>query len=66
MKNKYFRDILISLTSSVIFLIIFEPLIKILGNAVFQISNKIFKSFNNSLYISIGQERYDIDICIAL
>ncbi|MBQ6567399.1 MAG: hypothetical protein IJL80_10110 [Treponema sp.] len=37
-----------------------------MGNAVFQISNKIFKSFNNSLYISIGQERYDIDICIAL
>lgn len=49
-----------------IFLLFVEPLLKLLGNLIFVIADKLFKSVSNSLYTSVGQERYDLDFVIAL
>ena len=65
MKNNNSKAIAVSIISSTIFFIFFEPLLKLVGKHAFNISNKFLKSINNSLYISIGQERYDIDFFIA-
>ena len=65
MKNNNSKVIAVSIIGSTIFFIFFEPLLKLVGKHAFNISNKFLKSINNSLYISIGQERYDIDFFIA-
>ena len=65
MKNNNSKAIAVSIIGSTIFFIFFEPLLKLVGKHAFNISNKFLKSINNSLYISIGQERYDIDFFIA-
>jgi len=65
MKNNNSKAIAVSIIGSTIFFIFFEPLLKLVGKHSFNISNKFLKSINNSLYISIGQERYDIDFFIA-
>ena len=65
MKNNNSKAIAVSIIGSTIFFIFFEPLLKLVGKHAFNISNKFLKSINNSLYINIGQERYDIDFFIA-
>ena len=65
MKNNNSKAIAVSIIGSTIFFIFFEPLLNLVGKHAFNISNKFLKSINNSLYISIGQERYDIDFFIA-
>lgn len=66
MKNNRYKEIVLSIIGSIIFFIFFEPLLKFVGKCVFNISNKLLKSFSNSLYTSIGQERYDIDLFIVV
>lgn len=65
MGKKYYKEITFSIIGSLICIFLVEPFFRFLGKVIFFIADKLIKSFSNSLYISVGQERYDLDFITA-
>lgn len=66
MKKNSYKEICFSIIGSLICIFFIEPFLKLLGKGIFYITDKLFKSVSNSLYISVGQERYDFDFITAV
>ena len=65
MKKSSYKEICFSIIGSLICMFFIEPFLRFLGKVIFFISDKLFSSVSNSLYISVGQERYDLDFITA-
>jgi len=64
--SKLRKELVIAVFVAVIVLYLIDPIVKLIGSSVFDISGKIFKSYNDSLFQRIAQRQENLESGVFL
>jgi hypothetical protein len=64
--KKWKREIIIGLIVSVITIVFIEPILKFIGNIIFIFTQKLFSTYNDTLYVRIAQNSTNNELFILV